>query len=60
MNMTTLLLLNILMAVLLPVAKLLGLIGWSWVWVLAPLWGGAIVWLGLLAMVIYALNKMGK
>jgi hypothetical protein len=32
------------------VLKLTGVIGWSWVWVLAPLWIGAAVALAILLM----------
>lgn len=34
------------------VLKLLGKISWSWVWVLAPLWIGVVIWI---ALVIVAL-----
>ena len=34
------------------VLKLVGVIGWSWVWVLSPFWIGAIVWV--LAVVVFA------
>lgn len=50
---------NVLVAVLMVLAKLLGAVSWSWVWVLAPLWMGAIGWLGLLCMVIWALARNG-
>lgn len=34
--------------------KLLGVIDWSWWWVTAPFWGGALVWLIVMAMVVAA------
>ena len=35
--------------------KLTGVIAWSWLWVLAPLWGGAILWgLAVIVLVLVA------
>ncbi|MEW6121275.1 MAG: hypothetical protein AB1698_01580 [Pseudomonadota bacterium] len=42
--------------------KLIGLITWPWLWVLAPLWIGAIVWfvLGVGFVIIGALTVWGR
>lgn len=39
-----------LLAIVFIVLKLTGVIAWSWLWVLAPLWGGAV--LGLFALLV--------
>ena len=36
------------------VLKLVGVIDWSWVWVLAPLWGGA-AFVGVLLLILFGL-----
>lgn len=36
------------------VLKLVGVIAWSWVWVLSPLWIGFLIWLALVAFVALA------
>lgn len=33
--------------------KLVGIIAWSWLWVLSPLWIGFLIWL-IFAAIIYA------
>lgn len=50
---------NVLLAVLAVLLKFLGAVSWPWVWVLAPLWIGAVGWLGLLIMIIWGLSRMG-
>lgn len=40
--------------------KLTGYITWSWVWVLAPLWISAIIAVGIIGVVLYALVKYEK
>ena len=40
-----------LLAILFIALKLLGVIHWSWWWVLAPLWGGALIVLGLCVLI---------
>lgn len=34
------------------ILKLCGVITWSWVWVLSPLWIGIILWIIIIALVI--------
>jgi hypothetical protein len=34
------------------VLKLTGVIAWSWVWVLAPLWIGFLAFLGIIAIIV--------
>lgn len=34
--------------------KLCGVIDWSWWWVTAPLWGGALLWIGIIALMLAA------
>lgn len=48
-----------LLAVAFIVLKLTGVVAWSWVWVLAPLWIGILVALGMLgvALLIKILSK---
>ncbi len=41
------------------VLKLTGHINWSWVWVLAPLWGG-IALVILMALILFPLIFLGK
>ena len=44
-----------LLAIVFIVLKLAGVIAWSWLWVLAPLWGGAILWgLAVIVLVLVA------
>lgn len=38
------------LAILFIALKLLGVIAWPWLWVLAPMWGGLVVWLAILAL----------
>lgn len=33
------------------VLKLTGVISWSWIWVLAPVWASALGWIGILAVI---------
>lgn len=33
------------------VLKLTGVIGWSWIWVLAPAWASALVWIGIIVVI---------
>lgn len=50
-----------LLTVVLIVLKLLGVIEWAWIWVLAPCWGGAILWIvlvvGLVAFLAWIQDK---
>lgn len=46
-----------LLAVLFIALKLTGVIHWSWLWVLAPLWFGLVVLLGVCA-IAFALNSL--
>lgn len=32
--------------------KLTGVVNWSWLWVLSPLWIGAIIWLIVMGLII--------
>lgn len=34
------------------VLKLTGVVGWSWIWVLAPVWASALLWLGIIAVIV--------
>jgi hypothetical protein len=36
------------------VLKLTGVIAWSWLWVLAPIWIGFILWIALILLVLWA------
>lgn len=36
------------------VLKLTGIIAWSWLWVTAPLWIGAVLFVAVLALVFFA------
>lgn len=33
------------------VLKLTGVISWSWIWVLAPVWASALLWIGILVAI---------
>lgn len=33
------------------VLKLTGIISWSWIWVLAPVWASALFWIGVLVVI---------
>ena len=44
------------LALILITLKLLGLIEWSWLWVTAPLWGGFVIGLFLVVIVIYLID----
>ena len=37
--------------------KLTGYIAWSWWWVLAPLWGGAVLFLAIVAIFLLVLRN---
>ena len=39
------------------VLKLIGTITWSWLWVLSPLWIGAIVGISIIGLIILFSNK---
>lgn len=41
-----------LLAIVFITLKLTGVISWSWWWVTAPLWGGFVIILGVLAIVV--------
>jgi hypothetical protein len=45
---------------LLAVLKLAGVIGWSWVWILAPVWIAAGIYVVLVAVTLWALCGWGK
>ncbi|XCH78313.1 MAG: hypothetical protein WHF31_12355 [Candidatus Dehalobacter alkaniphilus] len=54
-----------LLALVFIVLKLTGHIGWSWVWVLAPLWipaalVGVILFVALLVMVVKEVERRGR
>ncbi len=38
------------------VLKLMGTITWSWLWVLSPIWIGAILWVLIVGILVWALN----
>ena len=42
------------------ILKLCGVIHWSWVWVLAPLWISAIVWIIFAILIISAFGSIWK
>ena len=42
------------------VLKLLGVISWSWWWVLSPIWIGAILVLLLITIYVIAVSREGK
>lgn len=50
-----------LLAIVFVTLKLIGVIDWSWVWVLAPLWGGFMLFFmmvfGLIVFEIYYLKR---
>jgi hypothetical protein len=39
--------------------KLTGYIAWSWWWVLAPLWGGAVLFLAIVAIFVLVSSILG-
>ena len=43
-----------LLAIAFIILKLVGVIEWSWLWVLAPIWIGLIIWLFCIAILIIA------
>jgi hypothetical protein len=43
-----------LLTVLFVALKLLGVIAWSWVWVLSPLWIGFVLWFILACLIVAA------
>lgn len=51
-----------LLTIVLIVLKLTGYIHWSWVWVLAPLWGGIalVLAVGLVGVGLYILSEVYK
>lgn len=42
-----------LLAIAFIVLKLTGFIAWSWIWVLAPLWIGLVVWITIMIIMIW-------
>lgn len=42
------------------VLKLIGVISWSWWWVLSPIWIGAIIVLLLITICVIAVSREGK
>jgi len=34
------------------VLKLTGVISWSWIWTLAPVWASALVWIGIVVVIV--------
>lgn len=40
--------------------KLLGVITWSWVWVLAPLWSGVVLWFVIMFIILYSTYTVGR
>jgi uncharacterized membrane protein len=44
-----------LLAVAFIVLKLCGVIGWPWIWVLAPLWVGCILWVAAVVVTVVVL-----
>jgi hypothetical protein len=46
------------LAILFVALKLTGFIAWSWLWVLAPLWIGFLLWL-LLVIFLVAIGEIG-
>lgn len=39
------------------VLKLTNVIAWSWLWVLAPFWGGFILWVALFSLILWVKVK---
>jgi hypothetical protein len=48
------------LTVLFVTLKLLGVIAWSWIWVLAPVWVGFILFIALLILVMVIGSKLSK
>ena len=46
------------LGILFIILKLVGTINWSWGWVLAPFWIGAIVWVLIVAFLFYLKFKL--
>lgn len=42
------------------VLKLLGVINWSWLWVLAPLWGGFLIFILIVLIILIITSILGK
>ena len=40
--------------------KLLNVIAWSWVWVLAPMWIGVILWFAIAFIILYSTYSVRK
>ena len=40
--------------------KLMNVIAWSWVWVLAPMWIGAILWFTIMFIILYSTYSVRK
>ena len=40
--------------------KLLNVIAWSWVWVLAPLWIGIVLWFVIMFVILYSTYRVGR
>lgn len=41
------------------VLKLCGVINWPWIWVLAPIWGGILITLGILGIIFAVIFILG-
>jgi hypothetical protein len=48
-----------LLAIVFITLKLTGYITWSWWWVLAPLWGGAVLFLAIVVIFVLVANIVG-
>lgn len=49
-----------LLTVLFIALKLVGVIKWSWVWVLSPLWIGAVAWVVIVAIALVVMKARGR
>lgn len=43
-----------LLGILFIALKLTGVVAWSWVWVLAPFWGCALLWIAFLGLAAFS------
>ena len=49
-----------LLTILFVALKLTGVIAWSWVWVLAPMWIGIVIWFVIMFIILYSTYTVGR
>jgi len=49
-----------LLTILFVALKLTGVIAWNWVWVLAPMWIGIVVWFLIAFIILYSTYSVGR